>query len=134
MGVDSDLRCSRKAPLETLSEGNHAFDDLVRLIPLARDYGAGHHQKPLAKLCGGRFTRLRREAVMKQSGLLELLDHLKRLSANGDPLEELGRIVDLEGFCPVLEGVLAYSDRAKRGRPPYDPVAMFKALILCGAE
>ena len=71
---------------------------------------------------------------MKQSGLLELLDHLKRLSANGDPLEELGRIVDLEGFCPVLEGVLAYSDRAKRGRPPYDPVAMFKMMIHLGIQ
>jgi transposase, IS5 family len=35
---------------------------------------------------------------MKQSGLFGLSDHLKRLSANGDPLEELGRIVDIEGF------------------------------------
>jgi IS5 family transposase len=67
---------------------------------------------------------------MKQSGLFGLSDHLKRLSANGDPLEELGRIVDFEGFRPILEGVLAYSDRTKGGRPPYDPVAMFKVLIL----
>jgi IS5 family transposase len=52
------------------------------------------------------------------------------LSANGDPLEELGRIVDFEGFRPILEGALAYSGRAKGGRPPYDPVAMFKVLIL----
>jgi IS5 family transposase len=34
---------------------------------------------------------------MKQSGLFGLSDHLKRLSANRDPLEELGRIVD-RGF------------------------------------
>lgn len=67
---------------------------------------------------------------MKQSGLFGLSDHLKRLSANGDPLEELGQIVDFEGFRPILEGALAYSDRAKGGRPPYDPVAMFKVLIL----
>jgi len=32
--------------------------------------------------------------MMRQSGLFGLSDHLKRLSANGDPLEELGRIVD----------------------------------------
>jgi transposase, IS5 family len=67
---------------------------------------------------------------MKQSGLFGLSDHLKRLSANGDPLEELGRIVDFEGFRPLLEAALAYSDGRKGGRPPYDPVAMFKVLIL----
>jgi hypothetical protein len=31
---------------------------------------------------------------MKQAGLFGLSDHLKRLSANGDLLEALGRIVD----------------------------------------
>ncbi len=67
---------------------------------------------------------------MKQSGLFGLSDHLKRLSAHGDPLEELGRIVDFEGFRPLLETALAYSDGKKGGRPPYDPVAMFKVLIL----
>ena len=55
---------------------------------------------------------------MKQSGLFGLSDHLKRLSANGDPLEALGRIVDFEGFRPILEGALAYSDRAKVAARP----------------
>jgi len=55
---------------------------------------------------------------------------LKRLSANGDPLEELGRIVDFEAFRPILDNALGYSDGTKGGRPPYDPVAMFKILIL----
>ena len=67
---------------------------------------------------------------MKQSGLFGLSDHLKRLSANGDPLEQLGGIVDFEGFRPILDNALAYSDGAKGGRPPYDCVAMFKILIL----
>lgn len=67
---------------------------------------------------------------MKQAGLFGLTDHLKRLSAIGDPLEELGRVVDFEGFRPILEGALGYSSSAKGGRPPYDPVAMFKVLIL----
>ena len=67
---------------------------------------------------------------MKQSGLFGLSDHLKRLSANGDPLETLGRIIDFEGFRPILNNALAYSDGVKGGRPPYDPVAMFKILIL----
>ena len=67
---------------------------------------------------------------MKQAGLFGLSDHLKRLSANGDPLEELSRIVDFEGFRPILDNALAYSDGSKGGRPPYDCVAMFKILIL----
>jgi IS5 family transposase len=55
---------------------------------------------------------------MKQLGLFGLSDHLKRLSANGDLLEELGRIVDFEGFRMILTSALAYSDGAKGGRPP----------------
>lgn len=67
---------------------------------------------------------------MKQAGLFGLSDHLKRLSANGDPLEELGRVVDFEGFRLILDNALAYADGLKGGRPPYDCVAMFKILIL----
>ena len=67
---------------------------------------------------------------MKQSGLFGLSDHLKRLSANDDPLEELGRIVDFEGFRVILNTALAYADGTKGSRPPYDPVAMSKILIL----
>jgi hypothetical protein len=48
------------------------------------------------------------EAMMKQAGLFGLSDRLKRLSANGDPLEELGRIVDFEGFRPILNYALGY--------------------------
>ena len=57
---------------------------------------------------------------MKQSGLFGLSDHLQRLSANGDPLEELARIVDFEGFRPILEGALAYSGESKGGRSSPD--------------
>jgi hypothetical protein len=67
---------------------------------------------------------------MKQAGLFGLSEHLKRLSAHGDPLEELGRIIDFEAFRPTLTAALAYGDGAKGGRPPYDPVAMLKVLVL----
>lgn len=63
---------------------------------------------------------------MKQAGLFGLSDHLKRLSAHGDPLEVLGRVVDFEGFRATLN----YSDGRKGGRPPYDPVTMLKVLVL----
>ncbi|MGE3745526.1 MAG: transposase [Sphingomonadaceae bacterium] len=67
---------------------------------------------------------------MRQAGLFGLSDHLKRLSAYGDPLEELCRIIDFEAFRPTLAAALAYGDGSKGGRPPYDLVAMLKVLVL----
>lgn len=67
---------------------------------------------------------------MQQAGLFGLSDHMKRLSADGDPLEVLARIVDFEAFRPTLVAALGYSDGTKGGRPPYDPVVMLKVLVL----
>ena len=67
---------------------------------------------------------------MRQKGLFGLSDHLKRLSAHGDPLEVLDRVVDFEAFRPTLTSALGYSDGSKGGRPANDPVTMFKVLIL----
>ena len=67
---------------------------------------------------------------MRQAGLFGLSEHLKRLSAHGDPLEDLGGIIEFEAFRSVLVTALAYGEGAKGGRPPYDPVAMLKVLVL----
>ena len=67
---------------------------------------------------------------MNQFGFFDLPEHLHRLSAAGDPLEELGRIIDFEAFRPVLDEALNYADGSQGGRPPYDAVAMFKVVIL----
>ena len=39
-------------------------------------------------------------------------------------------MVDFEQFREPLERALGYADGSKGGRPPYDPVVMFKSLIL----
>lgn len=67
---------------------------------------------------------------MTQIGFFDVPEHLRRLSEAGDPLEVLAAAIDFEAFRPVLEEALAYGDGAKGGRPPYDPVAMFKVLVL----
>ncbi len=67
---------------------------------------------------------------MRQAGLFGLPDHLRKLSATGDPLEVLAKVVDFEIFRKPLEAALDYSDDSKGGHPAYDPVAMFKVLIL----
>ena len=67
---------------------------------------------------------------MVQFGFFDLPDHMERFSETGDPLEEMARIIDFEAFRPTLDVALRYSDGCKGGRPPYDPEAMFKVLIL----
>jgi hypothetical protein len=42
--------------------------------------------------------------------------------------------VDFELFRPELARALAYSDGARGGRPPFDPVMMFKVLIIQAAN
>ena len=46
------------------------------------------------------------------------------------PLEHLSAVVDFELFRPELEAALARGDRSQGGRPPYDAVLMFRALVL----
>lgn len=40
------------------------------------------------------------------------------------------RIVDFVQFRPDLEQALAYADGSRGGRPPIDPVLMFKVLVI----
>ena len=67
---------------------------------------------------------------MDPKSLFSLNDHLEALSEHGGPLEVLNQTIDFEYFRGwVVEG-LGYGDGSKGGRPPFDPVAMFKILIL----
>ena len=53
---------------------------------------------------------------MRQAGSFGLSEHLKRLSAYGDPLEELARIIDFEAFRPTRSR-LSPTAMDRRGRP-----------------
>lgn len=68
--------------------------------------------------------------MVKQSGFFDVEERLARLSSLGDQLEAFSRAVDFEVFRPDLERALAYSDGRKDGRPPFDPVLMFKILVI----
>ena len=67
---------------------------------------------------------------MNPNSLFSLNDHLEQLSKDGDPLEVLEATVDFDYFRGWLVEGLGYGDGSKGGRPPFDPVSMFKALIL----
>ena len=67
---------------------------------------------------------------MEQRSFFGLSEHLEALSRHGDPLEVLAAMVDFEHFRDWLVEGLGYGDGRKGGRPAFDPVAMFKVLIL----
>ena len=65
-----------------------------------------------------------------QAGLFDLEERLAGLSARGDGLERLCRVVDFELFRPEPEKAVPRADRSKGGRPPFDHVLMFEVLVL----
>ena len=68
--------------------------------------------------------------MARQPGLFDVEERLQRLSDIGDQLEAYAAVVDFELLRPDLEAALGYSDGTKGGRPAYDPVLMFKILVI----
>jgi len=65
-----------------------------------------------------------------QAGFWDIDDRYGRLSAAGDPLEKLNAVVPWEVFRKPLAKALKRPDGVKGGRPPFDPVLMFKIMAL----
>ncbi len=64
------------------------------------------------------------------SGLFDLQIRLDRIDRNGDPLAKLDEMIDWEQFRPALETLRDKPRKSNAGAKGYDPVMMFKALIL----
>jgi len=67
---------------------------------------------------------------MKQIGLFDESNRLKKLSSLGDPLEKLNSVIDWRMFEGALNKVFAKEHKGVGGRPPYSYLLMFKVLIL----
>lgn len=72
--------------------------------------------------------------MRNQPGLFAVDERLRRLSDLGDQLLAFAAAVDFEIFRPELTRALAYSDGSQGGRPPFDPVTMFKVLVIQAAN
>ena len=68
--------------------------------------------------------------MAEQRGFFGLDERYAALSKAGDPLERLSAVLDFEVFGPELDAALNRSDGSKGGRPPMDPVLMFKVLMI----
>ena len=68
---------------------------------------------------------------MKQLGIFSEDKALERLSALGDPLEQLERIMDWSIFLPIMDEIRPNkTQEGIGGRPPYDNTFVIKTFIL----
>lgn len=64
--------------------------------------------------------------------LFSIIEHQQKIQSESKGVNKLNAIIDWEEFRKDLEQLLGYSSRDARkgGRPPFDPVLMFKVLVL----
>lgn len=67
---------------------------------------------------------------MKQIGIFDEDNRLRKLSKLGDPLEKLERAINWRIFEGILNRVFTKEAKGTGGRPPYNYLLMFKILIL----
>lgn len=67
---------------------------------------------------------------MLQSGFFDLENRFGKLDQLGDPLKALNAVVDWSVFEPILAKGLTQEKKSNAGRPGFDPLLMFKVLIL----
>ena len=70
---------------------------------------------------------------MGQLGFFDADKRLQALSARGDPLEAIDRLVPWESFRAAIEAVVLTPDELKKssaGRKPFDAILMFRMLVL----
>lgn len=67
---------------------------------------------------------------MLQPGFFDLEDRFGKLDQLGDPLKALNDVIDWSVFAPMLAKGLKKEKKSNAGRPSFDAILMFKALIL----
>ena len=66
----------------------------------------------------------------QDAGLFDYQARVEEPKRRATALDKLNATVDWELFRPVLDARMNYSDQSKGGRPPFDPVFMFKVVVL----
>ena len=67
---------------------------------------------------------------MSQLGLFDVENRLSELSAMGDPLEKLDKVITWSKFKPLINKAFRQERQSNAGRPPYDYLLMFKILVI----
>ena len=75
---------------------------------------------------------MRYREASPQMDVFSMLTHEQVVTQAVKGINKLSKVIDWELFREELESVLGYAKRdwSKGGRPPFDPVLMFKVLVL----
>ena len=70
--------------------------------------------------------------TQRGGGLFSAIEHEQAVAAKTTGILKLRELIPWESFRPLLEDLTGYATRdwAKGGKPPFDPVLMFKVLVL----
>lgn len=70
--------------------------------------------------------------IERGGGLFSAIEHEQAVAAKTTGILKLRDVIPWESFRPLLEDLTGYATRdwAKGGKPPFDPVLMFKVLVL----
>ncbi len=71
---------------------------------------------------------------MSQPGLFDQQEILSRRDKKGDVLVRLNNAVEWKVFEPIIKKALSKGRRSQAGRKSYNPLLMFKVLILQSLE
>jgi IS5 family transposase len=66
----------------------------------------------------------------RTSSLFPEENRLEKLSQQGDPLERLNKAIEWKYFREIAEKTLNTGKMTNSGPKPYDPLLMFKILVL----
>jgi IS5 family transposase len=72
----------------------------------------------------------KRYVKREEAGLFDRFDRLSQIDKMGDPLANLDAVMSWEIFQPVLDGIPATEPKGPGGRPPFNPMFMFKILVI----
>ena len=67
---------------------------------------------------------------MKQIGLFDESNCMRKLSKLGDQLEKLDRVVEWHLFEGIVDSMFVKQNKGVGGRPPYSYMLLFKTLVL----
>jgi len=87
---------------------------------------------PKASGSGDISRRRGRRRPERGGGLFSAIEHEQAVAAKVSGILKLRDLIPWESFRPLLEELTGYATRdwKKGGKPPFDPVLMFKALLL----
>lgn len=75
---------------------------------------------------------MRYRKTQRGGGLFSAIEHEQAVAAKTTGILKLRDVIPWESFRPLLEDLTGYATRdwTKGGKPPFDPVLMFKVLVL----